>query len=203
MSSEKKAQKTSLFRRAIERFSFRKKPASKTKKGITQETAKAEDNVIRNKDQVTNNKPEICIQPVEKHNNEHNTQTLSISKYTEECESKISKIPSENLTTFLHDNSGKSPENIFQQSKQAFIHADIKNQDPVLKNAITSKPPTPTRPSLPISARSYQPLHISQLDAALYKFKTTTAQSRENISSSRPDISQHIQRTRSLGPTER
>ena len=203
MSSEHKPLKTSLFRRAIERFSFRKKSTTKTKNGIKTELASADGKVISDKDQVPNNKLEIFSQPGPNNDIEHDTQPLSINKFSKECETKVSTISSENATVVNHKNSEKSPLNMDQDAKQAFIHQDNNKQDPLLNSAILSEPPTPTWPDVPSSARSYQPLHISQLDAALHRFKTTTALSRENISSSRPDISQHFQRTRSLGPTER
>merc|ERR1719350_847196 len=54
----------------------------------------------------------------------------------------------------------------------------------------SSRPPLPTMRRPPSSATTAQPRPVSQLDAALKQFKLSTAASRENLRSSRVDISQ-------------
>ena len=54
----------------------------------------------------------------------------------------------------------------------------------------SSRPPLPTMRRPPSSATTAQARPVSQLDAALKQFKLSTAASRENLRSSRVDISQ-------------
>lgn len=201
MGSENK-QKTSLFKRAIERFSFRRKTTSKQKNGTHIDISRDEGGVSNDdKIQVSNKKPEIFSQPKEHTKSEHDNQSTMPDKTANELYLKNCERDGARVQNKTHVSGHQVIKN--QDLRQAFIEKVQKEVDPALNTDTGAKPPTAPQPSLPSSARSYQPLHISQLDEALQKFKATTAASRENISSSRPDISVNFQRSKSLGPAER
>eukprot|EP00092_Neocalanus_flemingeri_P036842 GFUD01040103.1.p1 GENE.GFUD01040103.1~~GFUD01040103.1.p1 ORF type:complete len:268 (-),score=106.83 GFUD01040103.1:227-1030(-) len=65
-----------------------------------------------------------------------------------------------------------------------------KETSPSIPIISTSRPPLPTIRRPPCSATTAQSRPVSSLDAALKQFKLSTAASRENLRSSRQDISQ-------------
>jgi len=68
--------------------------------------------------------------------------------------------------------------------------SEEKETSPSIPVISASRPPLPTMRRPPCSATTAQSRPVSQLDSALKQFKLSTAASRENLRSSRVDISQ-------------
>merc|ERR1719186_874232 len=97
----------------------------------------------------------------------------------------------------------KKEENIFQRlirrlsfrskkkkEKSTTATSDEEETSPSIPVISASRPPLPTMRRPPCSATTAQSRPVSQLDSALKQFKLSTAASRENLRSSRVDISQ-------------
>jgi len=157
---EKKNKEENIFRKLIRRLSFRSK--KKKGKNTVMKSDEVENEEINDANEEPETDPKIKSAPAKLDETDNDMKSLSDKSDDEDME----------IRALCKDDN------------------EEKESPPSIPVISTGRPPLPNVRRPPISATTAQSRPVSQLDAALKQFKLSTAASRENLRSSRVDISQ-------------
>jgi len=203
-NGNKKDTKENVFQRVKERLSMRsKKKKSEIKESqhktiVGNEQKKEKEIIIEERN---DSKQETGKKILEKNNKENNIFQRLIKRLSFRSKKKGGKADAIHNHDLDDEESNEDDEFIEEKkdtkslSETSIIEdteisglCETPSSIPVISSS--SRPPLPTMRRPPSSATTIQSRPVSQLDAALKQFKLSTAASRENLRSSRVDISQ-------------
>eukprot|EP00092_Neocalanus_flemingeri_P072385 GFUD01089121.1.p1 GENE.GFUD01089121.1~~GFUD01089121.1.p1 ORF type:complete len:292 (-),score=132.93 GFUD01089121.1:232-1107(-) len=209
-NKEKEEKKENVFERVKERLSMRSKKKKKEVKEPQNEREVEKEPTIE-KDQIKENADDNIQETGEKYpkdkNKEENIFQRLIRRFSFRSKKKKDKVVPTTSDEVDEKESSQADEDLEKQNdtkslSETSIANDMeisalcgddnkeKETSPSIPIISTSRPPLPTIRRPPCSATTTQSRPVSSLDAALKQFKLSTAASRENLRSSRQDISQ-------------
>jgi len=215
----KEEKKENLFHRVKERLSMRSRKKQEVKESEEAKFVVESDKIIDN-DKSDENKQEIPLTEPEKKEKDENffrklirrlsfrskkkkekNQVTNDEALSKEVNYANEQPETDSETKSLHEKSDEKDNDMNSVSDKSDdedmeIRALCKDDNeeketpPSIPVISTGRPPLPNVRRPPSSATTAQSRPVSQLDAALKQFKLSTAASRENLRSSRVDISQ-------------